>query len=601
MSKGETMETLKKYFSVTENRTGVWVGGEEIAYLSDRSGVTQVWKMNIRDRVPHQVTHYSERIWNLGTAANHRDLLFTTDLGGNEQEQIFLLRSGEEEARDLCRDGSVRFCLGGTNAECDTLYFTCNRRSRAHFDVCKMDIATGAITTVLENNDNLNMPAAVSPDGKYFLINKLKGMSDNRMWIVNMETGEAKDIFPAGAFAQYGSPAWKSDSSGFYFTTDEDSEFLFAGYYDVATATVTEIYRTNHDVTRLALSSDDKYLALVVSIDGYGEFRILDLASGRFLATPMPPKGFLYVYAGMQWSPAGHKLLFTFSSGSRPSGLWVLDLDNDACYALTDSGMDESIRHKLAEPELRHFRSFDGLEISYWFYRAGNDPHAPTVLQIHGGPESQEFPMYDPLVQYLVGQGFNIAAPNIRGSIGYGKSFHHLDDVEKRLDSIHDIACLAEHLLAEGLAEAGRLGIMGASYGGYATLASIANYPALWSAAVDIVGMSDLETFLENTAPYRRAHREGEYGSLEKHRDVLRRVSPIHKAGSITAPLMVIHGANDPRVPVGQAEQIVSNLESRGIAVEYLCYGDEGHGIMKLTNKLHCYPRVAAFLKKHLM
>ena len=209
--------------------------------------------------------------------------------------------------------------------------------------------------------------------------------------------------------------------------------------------------------------------------------------------------------------------------------------------------------------------------------------------------------MYDPLIQYLVGQGFNVAAPNIRGSIGYGKTFHHLDDVEKRLDSIKDIACLAQHLLDTRKVKSGKLGIMGGSYGGYATLCAIAHYPELWSAAIDIVGMSNLETFLENTAPYRRSHRESEYGSLEHHRDILRNVSPIHVAHRITAPLMVIHGANDPRVPVSEAEQIVKNLEDRGVAVKYLCYHDEGHGIMKLSNKLDCYPQAAAFLKEHLL
>lgn len=595
------MDTLKKYYTVVENRSGVWLENDEIAYLSDKSGVTQVWKMSIHDKKPVQLTCYSERVWRLEAAANHRDILFTTDLGGNEQEQIFLLKAGETEAVDLCRDGTTRFNLGGTDSESNTVYFTCNRRSKANFDVCKMNMESREIVTVLENQDNLNMPAAVSPDGKYMLCNKLKGMSDNRLHIVDMHTGEAHDVYPAGSFAQYGSPAWKSDSSGFYFTCDEDSEFLYVGYYDVAARSVKCVYRTGWDVTKVALSADDKYLAIVVSIDGFGEFKVLDTATGRFLATPMPPRGFIYTYAGMQWSPTGHKLLFTFSSGSRPSGLWVMDLDSDAVYSLTDSALSSDIRDSLAEPEALAFTSFDGLRVSFLFYKANDNPNNPTIIQIHGGPESQEFPMYDPLIQYLVGQGFNVAAPNIRGSIGYGKTFHHLDDVEKRLDSIKDIACLARHLLDTGKVKSGKLGIMGGSYGGYATLCAIAHYPELWSAAIDIVGMSNLETFLENTAPYRRSHREGEYGSLERHREVLRRVSPIHVAHRITAPLMVIHGANDPRVPVSEAEQIVRNLEDRGVAVKYLCYNDEGHGIMKLANKLDCYPQVAAFLKEHLL
>lgn len=595
------METLEKYYKTVENRTGVWLENDEIAYLSDKSGVTQVWKMSIHDKKPIQLTFYTERIWRLEAAANRRDILFSTDLGGNEQEQLFLLRAGEKEAVDLSRDRTTRFNLGGTDARSKTLYFTCNRRSKAHFDVCKMDMTSREITTVLESSDNMNMPAAVSPDGRYMLINKLKGMSDNRLHIVDMETGESQDICPGGSFAQYGSPAWRSDSGGFYFISDENDEFLYVGYYDVLTGKIRHVYHTDHDITRVALSCDGKYLAMVVSVDGFGEFRILDTGTGRFAAAPMPPRGFIYTYAGMQWSPVGHKLLFTFSSGSRPAGLWVLDLDADAVYSLTDAGLPSDIQDRLAEPEAHVYTSFDGLRISYLFYKANDNPDNPTMIQIHGGPESQEFPMYDPLIQYLVGQEVNIVAPNIRGSIGYGKTFHHLDDVEKRMDSIRDIECLARHLLDTGKVLPGKLGIMGASYGGYATLCAIANYPELWSAAIDIVGMSNLETFLENTAPYRRAHREGEYGSLSNHRDVLRRASPIHVAHQITAPLMVIHGANDPRVPVSEAEQIVKNLQSRGISVKYLCYSDEGHGIMKLANKLDCYPQVVQFLKQHLL
>ena len=209
--------------------------------------------------------------------------------------------------------------------------------------------------------------------------------------------------------------------------------------------------------------------------------------------------------------------------------------------------------------------------------------------------------MYSPLIQYLVGQGFSVVAPNIRGSVGYGKEYHHLDDVEKRLDSVADVACLVQHLIDTDVADPDRVAIMGASYGGYMTLASITNYPDLWAAAIDTVGMSDLETFLENTAEYRRSHRESEYGTLAHDRETLRRVSPIHKVDQIVAPLMVIHGANDPRVPVSEADQIVASLENRGVPVKYLRYEDEGHGLSKLKNKLDCYPQVVEFLKEHLL
>ena len=197
-------------------------------------------------------------------------------------------------------------------------------------------------------------------------------------------------------------------------------------------------------------------------------------------------------------------------------------------------------------------------------------------------------------------EGIAVAAPNVRGSTGYGYTYTHLDDVEKRLDSVKDIAGLVEHLVREGIADADRLAVTGMSYGGFMTLSCATRLPDLWCCAIDTVGMYNLETFLENTAEYRRAHRETEYGSLAHHRQILREVSPIAKIDDIQAPLMVVQGRNDPRVPAEEAEQVVDTLRRKGHTVEYLCYEDEGHGITKLKNQLDCYPRMAAFLKKYM-
>ena len=254
------------------------------------------------------------------------------------------------------------------------------------------------------------------------------------------------------------------------------------------------------------------------------------------------------------------------------------------------------------DAELCHYTSFDGLTVPYWYYRAPGQHSGPrpVLIDIHGGPEGQERPMFTALTEYLVSQGISIVAPNVRGSVGYGKTYTHLDDVEKRLDSVHDIDALVAHLVETGIADRDRIAVMGASYGGFMTLSCVARYPKLWAAGVDVVGMTNLVTFLENTSEYRRAHRESEYGTLAHDRQTLFDVSPIAKVDDICAPLMVIHGANDPRVPVTEAELIVENVRSRGVEVQYLRYEDEGHGLAKRKNQLDCYPQVVAFLKKHL-
>jgi dipeptidyl aminopeptidase/acylaminoacyl peptidase len=201
------------------------------------------------------------------------------------------------------------------------------------------------------------------------------------------------------------------------------------------------------------------------------------------------------------------------------------------------------------------------------------------------------------VTQYLLGRGYAVFFPNVRGSTGYGKAYTHLDDVGLRMDSVRDLAHAAYWLKESGHR---RIAVMGGSYGGFMVLAALTEYPRLWSAGVDIVGIANLVTFLENTGSYRRSLREPEYGSLENDRALLESISPIHKAGDITTPLMVIHGKNDPRVPVGEAEQIVDRVLRNGGMVEYLLYEDEGHGLAKLKNRLDAYPKIAAFLDEHL-
>jgi dipeptidyl aminopeptidase/acylaminoacyl peptidase len=218
----------------------------------------------------------------------------------------------------------------------------------------------------------------------------------------------------------------------------------------------------------------------------------------------------------------------------------------------------------------------------------------------HGGPAGQTRPIFSPVIQMMLANGYAVFEPNVRGSTGYGKTYQMLDEVRKRMDSVADLAFGARWLQAQPGIRGDRLAVMGASYGGFMVLSSLTTYPELWAAGVDIVGISNFVTFLEKTSAYRRAHREGEYGSLENDRDLLEGISPLNHADKIRAPLLVLHGRNDPRVPLNEAEQLVAALKSRNVPVEFLVFDDEGHGIVKLKNQLVAYPAVMDFLEKHL-
>ena len=244
--------------------------------------------------------------------------------------------------------------------------------------------------------------------------------------------------------------------------------------------------------------------------------------------------------------------------------------------------------------------------IPAWFYRpvdAGRTPAGrlpPVIVYPHGGPESQERANFAPLFQYFLARGYAILAPNVRGSSGYGTAYMNLDNTTRRMDSVADLAHAAYWLRDQKQGDPKRLAVYGGSYGGFMVLASVTHYPDLWAAGIDVVGIANFVTFMEKTGAYRRAHREAEYGNLREHRAFFEKISPIHHVDKIKCPMMVIHGANDPRVPIEEAEQIVAALRKRGIPVEYLRYEDEGHGLAKLKNRLDAYPKMAAFLDKYL-
>jgi dipeptidyl aminopeptidase/acylaminoacyl peptidase len=228
------------------------------------------------------------------------------------------------------------------------------------------------------------------------------------------------------------------------------------------------------------------------------------------------------------------------------------------------------------------------------------DKMLPVVVNIHGGAEMQYKPTFNTVIQFLVNQGFAVFSPNVRGSSGYGKIFNHLDDVEKRVDAIHDLKYAHKWLVESGKIEPKRIAVYGGSYGGFMTLAVLTTFPNLWAAGIDLYGMANFITFLQNTGPWRRRERAFEYGDPVKDADFLRELSPIYKADRIVAPLLVVHGANDPRVPKTETDQIVEALRKRGVAVEYLLFNDEGHGIVKLKNRITTYRAIINFLQKYL-
>ncbi len=290
------------------------------------------------------------------------------------------------------------------------------------------------------------------------------------------------------------------------------------------------------------------------------------------------------------------------SAADRLTNVWTYAQSTESWEQTTFAGAPGLAAEEFCSATLHHFTSSDGERIPY-FRVSPREPATgplPAVLIIHGGPEAQFTPSFNPLVQFLAAQGWIVLAPNIRGSAGYGRRYLDLDDREKRLDAIRDIAELADHVTHhDDQIDGSRLAVFGGSYGGFAVLSAMTEYPQLWRAGVDIVGISNFVTFLRNTAAWRRGLREAEYGSLDDI-SLLERISPINRIEHLTAPLLIIQGDNDERVPLSESLQIYERLQTLGRTVELLRFSDEGHGVTTLENRVSAYSRAADWLKAYL-
>jgi dipeptidyl aminopeptidase/acylaminoacyl peptidase len=577
--------------------------GRRVAFLTDVTGVPQAWELPAEGGWPEQLTFHDERVSGAYYSPADARLVYATDVGGNERTQLFLLDGAAGPAvaeRDLTRAPGAIHYFGGFAPDGGRIAYTATRRNGTDFDVYVQRLPDGEPNMVWEVS-GYHTVADWGPDGTFLVVSRHASNLDNDLYRLDLGSGETRLLTPHAGDARFSGVNVLPDGTGAFLATDRDGDFVRLARLDFASLELEYLTPDDWDVEGVALSKDGRYLVAARNVEGYSDLVLMN-GRGRRLPAPRLPEG---IFGGFEFSPDSKRLAFTLTGPDRNPDVHVLDLPDGEPRRLTRSSTAGIPRSAFRRPRLVRYPSFDGRGIPALFYEPdgegappGGAPEGPpVVVNVHGGPESQSRPGFAPVTQYLLGRGYAVFLPNVRGSTGYGKAYTRLDDVRLRMDSVKDLAHAAEWLRENGH---GRVAVMGGSYGGFMVLAALTEYPELWSAGVDIVGIANFVTFLENTGSYRRALREPEYGSLENDREFLESISPIHKAEKITAPLMVIHGKNDPRVPVGEAEQIVERVRDGGGTVEYLLYEDEGHGLAKLKNRLDAYPRIAAFLDEHL-
>lgn len=598
------MDKLERYLLEYTDGHPIWLDESRIIFISNRAGSPQMWEKNLETGENKQRTFFNSKVVNISPYRAGKKILFSLDTNGSENEQPYLIGYDDAEPVSLLACPSVLYRIAGLVENGTKMAYMSNARDKKFHDVCLFDMETKEEKIVAANDMHNCISPGLSPDGKKMTYYVNGGYANHAIWMTDLETGETERIPNDKQISRESYPTWKKDGSGLYLITDRDRDMTHVAYYDMATKELTSVYQSEYECTYAALSYDDKYLAVTENRDGYAKILILSTADYSVVAEPDLPKAGMRGSGGdreyVAWAPGSYRLAFALTSGRMPSRLWMYDVEADKLEKLTDGG--RLSQEELVEVELCSYKSFDGLEVPYWLYvpKGKKAENLPVLIEIHGGPEGQTTCIYNAYLQYIVSEGIAVVAPNVRGSTGYGKEYCHLDDVEKRLDAVKDIESLVQHLVETGVADPKKMIVSGISYGGFMTLSCCARLPKLWACAVAQVGMFNLVTFLENTSDYRRAAREPEYGSLEHDREILFNVSPAAKVDDMETPIIIAHGANDPRVPVTEAEQAVTHLKAKGVEVEYLRYEDEGHGVVKMHNKLDCYKKIVAFIKKHI-
>jgi dipeptidyl aminopeptidase/acylaminoacyl peptidase len=546
----------------------------ELAYLSDQTGTFQLY-VAAHDGLHDQLTFGDDRVTGAVRSRIDDRIVIARDVGGDERHALACLdaRSGRE--LPLTHDPEAIHSPGAFSPDGATFAFTHTERNGVDFDLAVVGL-DGSGRRELARMRGVCSACDWSERG--ILVWRMNTPFDHDLFLVDPADGRMQHLTPHEAETAYESPRLLADG---LVACACDAGGQFTRLTILADGAPPE-FRTpdDADVDHVRLDGTRMHIAHVVNRGGPSELWLDGMQLDGL------PRG---VYGPPEIALDG-RISVTVAALADTTDVWGLPTPT----RLTRSASGGVERASLREPEVRDFESFDGRRIPYLLY---GEQGQPTVCFVHGGPESQYRGSLNPVVAYLVSREIAVAAPNVRGSTGYGRDYHHLDDVERRLDSVRDLAMLARSL---GAGSGARVAVMGGSYGGYMAMAAITEHPELWSAAVNIVGIVNFVTFLERTGAYRRALREAEYGSLEHDRALLERISPIHKIDRISCPLMVVHGANDPRVPVSEAEQVVAALRDRGGEVTYLRYDDEGHGITRLRNRLDCYPQIARFLERHL-
>jgi dipeptidyl aminopeptidase/acylaminoacyl peptidase len=587
--------------------------GETLLFTSAMTGTTQLYQL-LESGWPYQLTFFPNGLAGYNVDPGGRTIAATASVGGTERNQIYLIDVATGQTSRITTEDEVRFGLPVFSPDGRRIYFGANLENPKDVFVYEQDLGTGR-RRIVYDQQGMNGVMDMAADGRHLLVWHANSSSDTDLFLVDL-AGTIVPLTLDTKESQYSAALFTRDAARIVAITDEGTDgTLRLAVIETGAGGAPRLRflfpreRSPWSVEGMSISPDHRYLAWTSNEDGYGRLHLYDLDEARSLPVPE-----LDGIVSLPALASGGRVAFAYSSPLRTTDIWTWDPRGGDRWGRAGAGAGTDAPRQrtfstyagidpdwFTPPELIRYRSFDGKEIPAFLYLPpgmGKDP-VPFIIDVHGGPESQSRPFFNRHFQYLLLHGYGILMPNVRGSSGYGRDYAAADDYTRRMDSVRDLAWGVRYLLEHGLTRPGEVGVKGSSYGGYMTLAGMTEYPELFAAGIDEVGIANFETFFANTAEYRRELRSTEYGPTSDAA-FLRSISPIHKVDRIQGALLVVHGENDPRVPVDEARQILRALVARRMPVDSLIFSDEGHGVSKLQNRLVLYRRMVEFFDQYL-
>lgn len=599
-----------KQYSIEQFYKSTQVGGGSISsddskllVSSNESGIYNAYEIDIASGQKKALTTSTkESVFANDYVPGTANFIYSADKGGDENDHLFLQKA-DGTIKDLTPGEKEKANFWGWSRDNKLLYYTSNKRDPRFFDLYKMDTSNWTPIMVYKNESGYDVNA-ISDNEQYMALVQPVTSSSSNLFLLDQQTKELKKLNSDSIESNNGPLQFSMDNKSLYYTTDEGSEYQHVMKYDVASGNKEKFYDTNWDVMYMYTSFNEKYRVVGVNEDGRNKLYIFDHKTGDKIDPPKIENGDVQA---VNISRSENKMRLSIGDGKSPNNIYVYDFSTKELKKLTNTLAPDMDGNDLVSAEVVRYKSFDGLEIPAIYYKpqqAGKDKKVPALVWVHGGPGGQSRVGYFSLIQYLVNHGYAILAVNNRGSSGYGKTFYKMDNRNHGDKDLNDCVWGKKWLADQDYIDSSKIGIIGGSYGGYMTLAALSFKPDEFNVGVDIFGVANWLRTLKEIPPYWESFKNALYEEIGDPNTAdtvrLKQYSPLLHASNIKKPLMVLQGANDPRVLKIESDEVVAAVKKNDVPVEYVVFPDEGHGFVKKENEIKGYGQILSFLDKHL-